>query len=302
MARNNSGSLGKKILRKLFLQEKNIYQYIRSYLDSAYVGQRKTLFIVGCQRSGTSVVQRVFERDMNAKIYGERSKLSSIEGIRLNPLHTVIRAIQEDKAQFIVLKPLVKSQNVLSLLDAFPDSKALWLFRDYKDVANSNLKTFGTNNGINDIRPIVEQQPDNWRSEHVSEHVRSAILPHFSEDMNPHDAAVLFWYSRNSLFFDLGLEANPKVIMCKYEHLIAEPGMVFHNIYQKLGQTFPGEKITEEINSGAFRKGKAIEISPAINVLAQELLNRLDEVYFSRWPASQAILEQQGLSLQNTHS
>ncbi len=172
MARNNSRSLTRKILRKLFLQEKKIYQQIRSYLDSAYVGHRKTLSIVGCQRSGTSVMQRVFERDLNVKIYGERSRLSSIEGIRLNPLNTVVEEIQKDKAQFIVLKPLVESQNVLTLLDTFPNSKALWLFRDYKDVANSNLKTFGIKNGIHDIRPIVENQPDNWRSERVSDDVR----------------------------------------------------------------------------------------------------------------------------------
>ncbi len=127
------------------------------------------------------------------------------------------------------------------------------------------------------------------------------ISLHFSEEMNPYDAAVLFWYSRNRLFFDLGLETNPNIIMCKYEHLIAEPGKVFRRIYQQLGQTFPGEKITAEIDATALRKGKAIEISPAINDLARELLDRLDEVYFSRWPTSRTALEQQGTALPNPH-
>lgn len=265
---------------------------MKAYFDSSYLRQRKILFITGCQRSGTSVMQRTFEKDMNAIIYGERSKLSSIEGIRLNPLNTVKEEIRKAKAQFIVLKPLVESQNILKLLDYFEGSKALWLYRDFKDVAASNLKTFGPRNGINDIRPIVENHPNNWRSEGVSENTRKIIGQHFSENMKPHDAAVLFWYSRNSLFFDLGLSENPNILMCKYEHLIAKPGEVFRNIYENLGQSFPGERITAEIHSGALRKGKDIEISPAIEKLARELLEKLDKVYLANSPTSPRAVQQ----------
>jgi len=279
-----------KLLRKLFLVEKIIYQHARSYFDSAYLRRRKILFITGCQRSGTSVMQRVFEKDLNATIYGERSKLSSVEGIRLNPLDMVKNEIQKDKAQFIVLKPLVESQNVLKLLDYFEGSKSLWLFRDYKDVAASNLKKFGTGNGIKDLRPIVEAQPNNWRSEGVSEETRRIMQQHFSETMNPYDAAVLVWYTRNRIFFDLSLGENPNVFMCKYEHLVAEPGEVFSNIYQELGQDFPGDQITQVIHSSSLRKGKDIELSPAIDELAKDLLERLNESYLTRRTASQITL------------
>lgn len=283
-----------KILRRLyFLPKKSLYQHWMSYFDPSYLQRRKILFIIGCQRSGTSIMQRVFEKDLNSKIYGERSRISPKEDIRLNPLDTVREEIRRDKAQFIVMKPLVESQHILKLLDYFEGSKALWLFRDYKDVAASNLKTFGIRNGINDIRPIVEKHPNNWRSEGVLENTRKIILRHFSEKMNPHDAAVLFWYSRNRLFFDLGLDTNPQVLMCKYEHLIAKPGEVFCNIYKDLGQDFPGEKITKEIHSSSFGKGKDIDLSPAVDKLAKELLEQLDNVYSTKWPDSHAGLIQE---------
>jgi hypothetical protein len=235
-------------------------------------------------------MQRVFEKDINAKIYDETSKLSSIEGIRLNPLSTVKGEIQKDKAQFVVLKPLVESQNILKLLDYFEGSKALWLFRDYKDVAASNLKLFGMQNGINNLRPIVENQPHNWRSEGVSETTREIILQYFAEEMNPYDAAVLFWLARNRLFFELGLEMNPRVLMCKYEHLTVEPSEVFKNIYQGIGQRFPGESITAEIHSSSLKKGKGIKISPAIDELAKEMLKRLDQAYASKQPSVQSAM------------
>ena len=272
----------KKASRKLFRQKKTIYQHVKSYSDRSHLSRRNILFVIGCQRSGTSILQEVFEKDINTKIYGESSKLSSIEGLRLNPLNMVKKELQKDQAQLIIMKPLVESQNILQLLDYFDGSKALWIYRDYKGVAASNLKMFGIRNGIDDIRSIAQNEPENWRSEKVSENTRQIILKHFSENMNPYDAAVLFWYARNRLFFDLGLDKMPAVLMCKYEDLVSSPIKVFCNIYSNLGQNFPGEKILQEVFSDSLRKGREIEISPAIEELANELLDQLDEVYLNK--------------------
>jgi len=270
-----------KVDRKLLRLNKHVYQYLRSFFERSYSSQKNILIIVGCQRSGTSILQKVFEKDFNTKVYGETSKLSSVdtEGLRLNPLPMVEKELQRDKAQFIIMKPLVESQNICELLDTFAGSQALWLYRDYKDVASSNLQLFGIRNGIDDIRPIAENQPNNWRSERVSEHTRQTILQYFSEDMNPYDAAVLFWYARNSLFFDLELDQDSRVMMCKYEDLIASPETSLHKIYAALGQFFPGEAISKEINSESLGKGKEVKLSPGVENLAKEMLGRLDAAY-----------------------
>ncbi len=89
---------------------------------------RSILFIVGCQRSGTSIMQIVFKRDMNTRSFGEFSELSSNDsksGIRLNSFELVEKEFSKVKAPFIVAKPLVESQNILQLLDYFRNSKAL---------------------------------------------------------------------------------------------------------------------------------------------------------------------------------
>jgi hypothetical protein len=41
------------------------------------------------------------------------------------------------------------------------------MFRNYESVASSNLKVFGINNGINDLKPIINDDKNNWRSEKV---------------------------------------------------------------------------------------------------------------------------------------
>jgi len=240
---------------------------------------KRILFIVGCQRSGTTLMLRIFRNDQNVKTFGEHSRLSSNDEykIRLNPLHLVKKDIGKVRESLIVLKPLVESQRTPKLLDYFEESKAVWMYRDYKDVASSNLFRFGVKNGINDLRPIAENTSGNWRSDNISKSVREIIASHFSENMNPYDAAVLFWYARNRLYFDLGLDKDPNVLLCPYERLITNPAQIIKTIYRGLDQDYPGSHLHEEIHSNSVNKGENIILSPSINQLAAELLSRMNK-------------------------
>lgn len=85
------------------------------------------LFIVGSQRSGTSIVPDVLNRDLNTKCLGEFNTLTSddpIGKIRLNSLELVREEFSKIKAPFIVVKPLVESQNTPELLSYFHNSTA----------------------------------------------------------------------------------------------------------------------------------------------------------------------------------
>ena len=265
-----------KIFRRSFIIKKNIIQQFIPYTE-----HKQILFIIGCQRSGTSLILRIFENDLNTKTFAEHSILSSKDEykIRLNPLHLLKKDIQKFRASFIVLKPLVESQNVLKLLEYFDNSKALWMYRDFRDVAASNLNYFSINNGIKNLRPIVENDISNWISEKVSKNVREIILSHFSENMNPYDAAVLFWYTRNCLYFELGLDQNPNILLCKYEDLTARPVHIVKAIYRNLNQNYPGAKIHKEIHSKSLNRGQKINLSPKVEKLANGLLDKLNKTY-----------------------
>jgi sulfotransferase family protein len=271
----------RKISRALYILKKKFL-----HLFKPYTQPKKILFIVGCQRSGTGLMLQIFDNDLNTKTFGEFSKLSNIDEdkIRLNPLPLVEKDLQKVRVPLIILKPLVETQNILKLLEYFDDCKALWMYRDYKDVVSSNLHVFGINRGSNDLLPIVENDSKNWRSEKVSTDVREVILTHFSEDMNPHDAAVLFWYARNSIYFELGLDQNPDVLLCKYEDLVRYPEKVVKSIYGTLNQNYPGPDILKKISSKSLKKGQDVKLSPEIDLLAKELLDKLNKTYQKKKP------------------
>lgn len=275
----DTGPYRDRVRRAAFARVKAIYQAVRPK-----PAQQKVAFIVGCQRSGTTMLSRVFERDLNVRVYGERSELTTQDNqhnIRLNDLDAVRDTVSSVKAPLVVLKPLVESQRVPQLLAEFPGSVAIWIYRDFKDVAFSNRNRFGAHNGIEDIRPIACMDSGDWRSEHASEEVRVLISRFFSDDMNPYDAAVLFWLARNALFFELGLDGRADVVLCKYEDLVAEPEKICAGIYNALSIPF-SHKLTKGIHAKSVERGKTITISDEIESLACGMMHRLDRAYGER--------------------
>ncbi|GAB4523705.1 MAG: hypothetical protein Fur0018_06730 [Anaerolineales bacterium] len=248
-------------------------------LRTAPSGQR-IVFILGCQRSGTTMLLRIFEHDWNVQTYREQSVLSRPDApLRLLPPERIQPIFDRQSASLIVLKPLVESQHAAALLDAFPKSRVVWVFRHYRNVAFSNLKKFGERNGIDDLRPLVEEAPGNWRAEAVPSEVRATIRAYFSEEMSPWDAAVLFWYARNALFFSQALAAHPRVRLCRYCDLVTTPERHLSDLYAWLSQPFPGKQVTRLVHPGAHLEIPDFPLTPAVESLAQEMWERLLAAY-----------------------
>lgn len=249
--------------------------------------ERKILVIVGCQRSGTTALQRSIRGDVRCKSFGEFSALSQRDpqGLRLDPLDEVAAEIDRSKAPFVVMKPLVESQRVPELLDHLPNSAAVWMYRNYRDVARSNIAKWGPDNGITDIAPIAEGATDNWRSELVSDQVRELIRQSYRPDMPSHDAAVLFWLARNSIVFELDLAADTRVMMLSYDDFVAHPADSLRYIYDGVGRPYPGDRLVADIHDRSIRRGVDVEISPTIDEAANDMLRRLDAIKATKYPS-----------------
>ena len=269
--------LSKRIKRRLYLESKHFYQ-------DTFTSQNKPkslIFIIGCQRSGTTMLNEIFEGDMAIRTYSEFSSLSSTHTprLRLNPYPMVKAQIDKNHPKTVICKPLVESQNIDKLLDYFPNSKAIWAFRHYQDVAASNLKKFGKNNGIDDLRPIYEDDHMNWRAERISDSTREIVKKYFSEDMSPQDAAALFWYVRNVLFFERSLDSNERVFLCKYKNLVTEPNETMKKIYEFMDTRYPEKELVNDVHSSSVGKGRHFELSPEINQICEELWDRLSQAF-----------------------
>ncbi len=223
----------------------------------------------------------ILERDRNTRIFRESSSLSSNDHpnkLRLNPLPDVKVTLDHQRAPIIVLKPLVESQSAVSLLEHLKGSRVLWLYRHYRDVASSYVGAFGIRNGIDGLRSIVSNEANNWRSETVSANTRAIVCQYFSEDMNPYDAVALFWFTRNQLFFDLALQHNQRVLLCRYEDLCKRPAFIMREIYAFIKCAYPGDHIVQDVHPRSVGKGEAVQFFPEIDALCAGLLSDLNNV------------------------
>ena len=246
---------------------------------------KRITFIVGCQRSGTTMLSRVFEKDLRSISFGEDSELTIESGpnrLRLKPLEWVEDRIRSERPGFIILKPLVESQNTRLLLDYFTGSKSIWIYRDFRDVAASNLRKFGDKNSIKDIRIIAENQTDDWRVEKLSDKSKALVRHYFTPDISPADAAVLFWIFRNELYFEIGLDHDDRVALLQYEALESDPERLMRAIYCFIDQPFPSKRITADTHAQSINRGRELSISPDIEKLAISLNERLDTLWQQR--------------------
>jgi hypothetical protein len=258
-----------------------VWIYVRKFVHQALSSRpekHSILAILGCQRSGTSVMSRVFFRDLDVAVFREKSALTGgPEGLRYLPFPELNEYLAKQRAPFIVFKMLVESQRAIDYLDTVDGARVVWLFRNYRDIVNSNLTKFGIRNGIDDLRPIVNAEEGNWRSEACSEETRNTIRRYFSESMNPRDAAALFWYARNRLYFEQELFRDDRVMLLEYENFVRNPSKTMRQIYELCDRPYPGDFLVAEVKTGSISKGRNIDLSPEVDELCSAMLHRMQQ-------------------------
>jgi len=208
-------------------------KYLKPQLQRLFY-RKKTkcrLLVLGSQRSGTTMLTRLFDDLFTCSVYGEYSILSNQDQfrLRLNPIDDVISQLNRNRAPLVIMKPLVESQNATALLSRIPNSKALWVYRSPIDSVASSIKKFGEGEGaINKVRPLFDSSFSKnlwtgWLTENVTEDTKEICSRFWHQDMNPVDAGLLFWYIRNIFFFQQNLENNPKCIVLDYDDLLLNP-------------------------------------------------------------------------------
>ena len=271
------------IYKRLKWQLLRKFKWLKGIVSSNPKADSTKIFVVGCQRSGTTLLMDIFEKDFQTVVYREGSNIFKDDGsLRLKELGIVKKEFERRKSKLIVAKPLLDSQNCNDIIKSFPNSKAVWIFRNYKDVASSNLKLFGINNGISDIKPIYEKNKIDWRAEKYSNATRHIIKKFFSFAMNPYDAAALFWYSRNIIFFEQRLNENKNIILCNYEELVENPLEVSKRLYDFIGVNFPGKRIVSDVHIKSKGKGKNIKLSADVESLCTDLLIKLNRAFLDQ--------------------
>lgn len=233
------------------------------------------VFLVGAQRSGTNMIVRGLERSPEFEIRNENDP-EAFERFRLRPLPEIRRIVVRSRHAFVLFKPLCDSHRVVELLDDLDTpspGKAIWVYRSFEDRVRSSVAKFGDAN-LRALRRIAAGEVGLWQAGGLDPD-RLALLRSFDlAAMDPASASALFWYLRNSLYFDLGLDERDDVLLLSYDATVADPERSLRALTAFLGVAYRPALIAhiERRSSSA----KPLEVDERVASLCRELLARLD--------------------------
>jgi hypothetical protein len=93
--------------------------------------------------------------------------------------------------------------------------------------------------------------------------------------MTPESAAALFWYVRNSLYFEQGLDARGDVALASYDRFLADPDANMRALCEFLDFPFD-PALSAHIERREAPERRPLEIDAAIRERCDDLTARLD--------------------------
>lgn len=253
------------------LVEKALYQRSRALLGK--VPDRLHLFVAGMQRSGTNMIMDVLERHIDTEVYHERDA-RAFDNYQMRDRPVIHGLADRSVAPLFVIKALCESHELASLMDDFMPAKALWVLRNYRDVVNSMLVSFG--NQARQVKWVVANRGENgwWLGRGISEETRAVLQRLVRPDIDDANACALQWYFRNKTYFEQHLERDPRVLLVNYDALVAEPDRSLNAVFD-----FAGLAYSRRVARGIFATSVGRRAPPVIDPEIESVCDGLDQEF-----------------------
>jgi hypothetical protein len=234
---------------------------------------QRFLFVAGMQRSGTNMLMETLEWAAHTDVYHETDP-RTFDNYEMRPPAVIRGVARRSPAPLFVIKSLCELDRVRALMDEFAPARTVWMLRRYDDTVNSAIRSF-PNFKHQALRLARDKSAADWRGRGMSDDTQSAIRRLAHAEMNEASAAALMWYYRNVLFFEQGLQADARVRVLSYEHLVAGPAHALRGVFGFIGLPGWSPWISRYVHVQSIGKSPPADIEPAV----RELCDGLSELF-----------------------
>jgi len=240
--------------------------------------QTKIIFILGCQRSGTTIIQQLVSMSPLVKYHGEGElpyfyDADGEKSFRFKSTNDIEQYTDDEAYDFIALKPLYESHNIEQLLSDHEGSKAIWVFRNYNDVIKSHLNYYNFD-AIDYIRPVFNLKIKSWINEYVPQNVSELLKQLSIDELSDADAYALFWLLRSSIYLNISESHKNKVLLINYEDLISMPEQQTSRLFNFL-DIAKKSFFYKIIRSGIVKNSYNFKINPIIKIECDRIYKEL---------------------------
>lgn len=235
-----------------------------------------TVLVPGVQRSGTNMMMEVLEQSLETQVFHE-SDPRAFDGYYLRPLPRLLDLRAKCRAPYFVLKALLDSHMTAELMSYLAPAKAIWIYRDFRDMVNSNMVSWpGGRNQIEDL--MTDPFKTGYRARGMTAATLATVRAHYRPDLPDAGAIALFWYYRNQLFFDQGFDRDSRVLLLRYEDIVTQPSATLRGACAFLGLDYSA-RMARQIHARSIGRRPPPAIDPGITALCEEMMARFDAVF-----------------------
>lgn len=261
--------------RLLMLQKRVRGTFLRECATQA-------VFVLGKQRSGTTMLMRVFHRHPDMLVFDEHRDNPAFLDYRLRSGDTVRTLLAEAHFPVVCFKPICDSHRIAELRREFPEAHIIWLYRDFKDVANSSLRKFDA--ATRAIRLVCTGGAGGgWFREGISPRIGEVLRETWRPGLSDFELACLVWWARNQLVLESGLQGQPGFTLLKYEALASAPPAMLSWLFQRMGMRYSGG-LERGITARSIGRHPAPDIDQRVLELCRATQARLDATFLAQDP------------------
>ena len=237
-------------------------------------GEVDTIIVAGCQRSGTNMVMDLLERHADTRVFHERDS-RAYDNYLMRDLGVIRQLHTHCRARFFVIKALCELHMLKELMNAFPPARVLWVVRRWPDVVNSLVRSFDGFSGH--LQAIAHDRCSaGWRGLGMSDVTHEIVRTVAARDPDELSSAAMQWYFRNQLFFELGLDRDPRVRLISYESLVSAPVEIVQDLCNDAGLPFQ-EAMVADVSPRSIGRNPLPPVDPAVVALCDQLYQHLDQ-------------------------
>jgi hypothetical protein len=223
------------------------------------------------------MVARGLEEAPEFEVRNENDR-AAFERFQLRPDPVIRDLVARSGHRYVLFKPLCDSHRANQLLDGMSTpspGRAIWAYRDVDGRVRSSLAKFGASN-LDALRRIAAGDGGGmWQAGGLSAERLAQVRDLVRDDTTPETAAALFWYLRNALYFDLGLDRRADVLLVSYEAMVADPAAEMRRICTFLDLPYR-PSLHEHVDARSASERPPLAIDPRVRTLCDELAARLE--------------------------
>lgn len=237
--------------------------------------QSQPIFLVGCGRSGTSMLTYHLGRSWRLDAYNENDA-AAFNRWRLRDLETIDALVSESYAEFVLFKPILDTQKSQIFLSTFPTARVIFVFRHFDDVINSSMKKFGKASRLDHVNSWITDDFAEFAPVSPPAATKAYIRSLWQPSLSPESGAALYWLYYNRLYLDLHLDQDERVRLLRYESLTAAPEEQVGSLCDFLGLPFE-EQFVEGIFSTSVGRNPAPVVDDRLREECEALWQELTE-------------------------